>query len=52
VKKAYRYLEKGVLNGVSNFDALQQLFKDNQDELTPIFIQNKKPSALIDKDNK
>lgn len=52
VKKAYRYLEKGVLNGVSNFDALQQLFKDNQDDLTPIFIQNKKPSALIDKDNK
>jgi len=52
IKKAYKYLEKGVLNGISNFDALHQLFKDNQEELTALFIEAKKPSALVDKDNK
>lgn len=34
------------------FDKLQELFKNNYDELAPVFIQSKKPSALINKDNK
>ena len=34
------------------FDALHLLFKENYDELAKVFIDNKKPSALIDKDNK
>ena len=29
VKKAYYYLEKGILNGVSNFDQLQAFFKEH-----------------------
>lgn len=29
VKKAYYFLEKAILNGVSNFDQLQLLFTEN-----------------------
>lgn len=52
VKKAYYYLEKAVLNGMSQFDDLHHIFKENQEVLTPIFLANKKPSTLVDKDNK
>lgn len=34
------------------FDVLHQFFKDNYDDLVKDFIDNKKPSALIDRDNK
>jgi hypothetical protein len=52
VKKAYHYFEKALLRGVSFFDEYQDFFKKNYDELVAIFITNKKPSSLIDKDNK
>jgi hypothetical protein len=34
------------------FDEFDQFFKDNYETLGSIFVQTKKPSALIDKDNK
>jgi hypothetical protein len=52
LKKAYYYFEKAILNGVSLFDDFHALFKENFDELSPIFIETKKPSALVDKTNK
>ena len=51
-KKAYHYLEKACLVGVTMFDSLHQLFQDNYDELLPVFLENKKPSTMVDKDNK
>lgn len=51
VKKAYAYLEKSLLTGVSMFDEFNQYFKTNYDELVSVFIEKKKPQAL-DKDNK
>ena len=50
VKKAYYYLEKALLRGVSLFDKLQELFKDNYEQLAQVFLENKKLS-LVDKDN-
>jgi hypothetical protein len=40
------------MNGVSQFYLLHQLFKEHQDELTPVFLANKPPSSLVDKDDK
>lgn len=34
------------------FDLLNQLFKQNYDELSLDFIQKKQPSALVDKDKR
>lgn len=51
-KKAYYYLEKAIQYGVTMFDDFQKLFKDHYDELAQIFLTNKKPSALVDKDNR
>ena len=51
-KKAYYYLEKAVLNGVSNFDDLNHVFKENFELLAPVFLKNKSPSALVNKDDK
>lgn len=34
------------------FDGFQEMFKNNYDVLAPTFIEKKKPSALINKDNK
>lgn len=52
VKKAYKYFEKALLNGVSFFEEFQGLFAQNYDELSPIFLQSNKQSAMINKDNK
>ena len=52
VKRAYSYFEKALLNGVSFFDEFQGLFANNYDELSPIFLESNKPSAMINKDNK
>jgi phenylalanyl-tRNA synthetase beta subunit len=52
IKKAYSYFEKALLYGVSFFDDFQALFVANFDELSPIFLTTKKPSALINKDSK
>ena len=35
VKKAYKHLEKALFNGVTQFDELHKLFKENFDELAP-----------------
>ena len=51
-RKAYYYLEKAIQYGVTMFDEFEKLFKDNFDELAQVFITNKKPSALVDKDNR
>lgn len=51
-KKAYHFYEKALLAGVSMFDGFQALFVEHFDELSPIFLAKKKPSALIDKTNK
>jgi TPR repeat protein len=51
-EKAYYYLEKALLNGVSNFDDLHHIFKENQEVLAPIFLKNRSPSALVDKNDK
>lgn len=52
IKKAYHYLEKACLGGVTMFDDLMKLFKQNYDELVGTFISTKKPSALVNKDNR
>lgn len=51
IKKAYYYFEKALLNGLSLFDDFHALFKANFQELAPIFIEKKKPSALVDRTN-
>lgn len=42
-----------MLNGVSFFDEFHQLFKDNFDELSPVFLNKKSQqnNTLIDKSN-
>jgi len=52
VKKAYYFFEKALLTGVSFFEQFQELFEQNFDELSPIFLATKRPSVLIEKDNK
>ena len=52
IKKAYIYFEKALLYGVSFFEEFHALFIANFAELSPIFLTTKKPSAMIDKDNK
>lgn len=34
LKKAYKHLEKALFNGVTQFDELHKLFKENFDELS------------------
>lgn len=51
-KKAYAYFEKALLNGVSLFDDFHGLFRANFDELAPIFLATKKPTTMIDKNNR
>jgi hypothetical protein len=51
-KKAYYNLEKAVLNGVSNFDDLHHIFKENYDDLAAVFLSHRPPSALVNKDDK
>lgn len=48
LKKAYLIIEKAVLRGVSFFDEFHALFRDNYDELSPLFLASKKPTTLID----
>lgn len=45
-------MEKAIQYGCTMFDEFSKLFKDNYGELAQVFIENKKPSALVDKDNK
>lgn len=52
IKKAYHYFEKALIYGVSFFEEFHGLFIANFDELSTIFLTTKKPSAMIDKDNK
>lgn len=51
-KKAYTNLIKAIHRGVSCFNELSVLFKENVDELAALFVASRPPSALIDKDNK
>jgi TPR repeat protein len=50
--KAYKHLEKALLAGLTFFDVLDQYFKANFEELLPVFIANRAPSNLVDKDNR
>lgn len=52
VKKAYSYFEKALMRGVSLFDDFHELFKKHYDVLAPVFIENKKPTQLVNKDSK
>ena len=40
------------MKGVSYFDEFNQYFKDNYDLLGPVYLENKKPSSFINRDNK
>ncbi len=50
--KAYHYLTKALITGVTYFDEMQTFFSANYDELSKVFIEQKKPSSLVDRDNK
>jgi len=41
-----------LLTGVSFYDQFHALFKENQDELGPIFLEKKHPNTPIDRSNK
>ena len=41
IPAAYKYFEKALLRGVSFFDEFHGLFKQNQDLLSPIFLEKK-----------
>jgi hypothetical protein len=43
--KAYRYLNKAVLLGVTNFEAMNNYFRENYDVLSGVFAEIRKPPA-------
>ena len=51
-KLAYKYLTKAVETGVTYFDQMNKFFKENQDELAPVFIQNRNLPVTVDSQNK
>ena len=51
-KLAYKYLAKAVESGVTYFEQMNSFFKDNQDELAPVFIASRNLPSTIDVNNK
>jgi hypothetical protein len=45
VKKAYKYLNKSVQGGVTNFEQMNEYFKANYEVLAPIFKTIRPPPA-------
>ena len=43
VVKAYKYLNKAMTLGVTNFEQMNKYFKDNYDTLSPVFVEMRKP---------
>ena len=43
VVKAYRYLNKAMTLGVTNFEQMNAYFRDNFDVLAPVFGEIRKP---------
>jgi len=51
-KIAYKYLAKAVENGVTYFEQMNSFFKDNQDELAPVFVASRNLPSTVDVNNK
>jgi len=47
VEKAYRFLNKAVVKGITFFDQMNQYFKANFAILGPVFIEMKKPPSTV-----
>jgi hypothetical protein len=45
IVKAYKYLNKSVNLGVTNFEQMNKFFRDNYDVCSKIFIDIRKPPA-------
>ena len=52
IKKAYYYLEKALIRGVTYFEEMQQFFSKNYEELSQVFIEDKKPPSLVNTEDK
>ena len=48
VVKAYLWLNKACIRGVTFFEQLHQYFKENYAELKATFIEMKKPPSTVD----
>jgi hypothetical protein len=45
IVKAYKFLNKSVILGVTNFDQMKKFFSDNYDVLAPVFSDFRKPPS-------
>jgi hypothetical protein len=48
VKKAYLYLTKAIMLGVTYFDNMTKFFKENYEVLAPVFVELKKHESGMD----
>jgi len=52
LKLAYKYLHKACLSGVTFFEQMNRFFVENYDAVLPMYLELKKPSSLVNIENR